>query len=293
MQIVVIAKPPGDGTGLTSLEAALVGVRAAGHAVSLRETAARGDAARLAGEAARSGAELVIAVGGDGTVNEVVNGLASLPAPPRLGIVPAGTANDFARALGLPHTAAGAIEVAVAGCEEAVDVARVNERWFVNVSTGGFGASVTRQARTPLKRLLGPVAYALSGLKRLREFEPARARFEVDGKLLHEGRFVFFAVGNSWRTGGGTRVTPRAEKGDGLLDVAVVGDVSRLELLTLLPDLRRGTHLEHPDVMYVRARAIRVEAEQALQVNADGEPVSARVLEYRVAAGRLRLMVPA
>ena len=292
MRIIVIAKPTVAGAGPEGLEASLAELRSAGHEVHSRLTAGRGEGELFARAAARSGADLVLAVGGDGTLNEVVNGLAPFLHPPRLGVVPTGTANDFARGIGLPRELGAAVSVAVGGRPTAMDVARVNGRYFINVSTGGFGAEATRTAAQPAKRRLGPLAYALSGARRLARFEAAVAAFEVDGRPLYEGPFAFFAVGNSWRTGGGTRVTPRAERGDGALDVVVVGRVSRFDLLTLLPDLRAGTHLESPDVLYLRGRRVVVSGSAPLRVNADGEPVSAAVLRYGVLERRLQVMTP-
>lgn len=292
MRIIVIAKPAVEGGGPEGLEAVLAELRTRGHEVHSRLTNGRGAGELFARAAAHAGADLVLAVGGDGTINEVVNGLAPFERPPRLGIIPAGTANDFAHALELPMSVAEAAAVAVSGRATPMDVAQVNDRYFINVSTGGFGADATRTARSPLKRLLGPFAYVLSGARRLARFAPACAAFEVDGTALYEGPFAFFAVGNSWRTGGGTRVTPRAERGDGALDVVIVGNVSRFDLLTLLPDLRAGTHLESPDVLYLRARRLEVRGSEVLRVNADGEPVSAARLRYGVLERRLEVMTP-
>jgi YegS/Rv2252/BmrU family lipid kinase len=174
-----------------------------------------------------------------------------------------------------------------------VDVAVVNRRCFVNVSTGGFGAEATEEAPPEAKRLLGPLAYLLTGAKKLVEFKPNRARFRADGAVVHDGDFVFFAVGNARLTGGGTKIAPRAEPGDGRLDVVLVGDVSRMDFLALLPDLRAGTHIESPNVLYLRARTIDVDAPEPFPVNADGEPLRARRYRYRLLERPLQVIVPA
>jgi YegS/Rv2252/BmrU family lipid kinase len=206
--------------------------------------------------------------------------------------VPFGTANDFASALGLPEDAEEAVFVALHGRPEQVDVGRVNDRSFINVSTGGFGAEATEDAAVDAKRRLGALAYVLSGAKKLVEFRTARARFRADGELVHDGDFVFFAVGNSRLTGGGTRIAPRADVGDGRLDVVLVGGVSRMDFLSLLPDLRAGTHIESPDVLYFRAKVFDVESPEPIPVNADGEPMRARKYEYSVARTPLTVMLP-
>ncbi len=291
MRIAVVVKPVAD-ERMRKLRAAVERVRAAGHQVRVRTTRAGGDARRLARGVARAGAELVVAAGGDGTVNEVVSGIAVSGRWPRLGIVPLGTANDFARGSGIPLDPGAALEAALEGRASVIDIACVNRRHFINVSTGGFGASATAEASRGLKRRLGALAYVVSGARRLIAMMPERARFVADGEIVHDGAFVFFAVANSGRTGGGTRIAPRADAGDGRLDITVVTTTSRLDFLSLLPDLRAGTHLESPDVLYLRARRFEVRSEAALSVNVDGEPMSARRLAYSLHPHALELMVP-
>jgi diacylglycerol kinase (ATP) len=293
MRIVVILRPPGDDERVTRLLAALESLRAAGQEVELWTTWAAADATRYASEAADGGADLVLVAGGDGTVNEVVNGIAAAERHPRLGIVPLGTANDFARGLGIPPGPLEAVRVAVEGQTLLVDVCRVNRRCFVNVSTGGFGAEATEEAPERVKRHLGPLAYALTGAKKFVRFRKRRARFLADGSVVHDGDFVFFAVGNAPLTGGGVRIAPRAEVSDGKFDVVVVGGVSRLDLVALLPDLRAGTHIESPDVLYLRASELNVESTEPIPVNADGEPMRATSYCYRVLDRPLMMMVPA
>ncbi|NIR61205.1 MAG: YegS/Rv2252/BmrU family lipid kinase, partial [Gammaproteobacteria bacterium] len=240
--------PRGEPERIEELRAVVRRLRAEGHEVTPRLTFEAGDAVHFAREAVRARVDLVIAVGGDGTVNEVVNGLGRARWQPRLGIVPIGTANDFAAGLGLPHAVPEAVRVAVAGRAVAVDVARVNRRLFVNVSTGGFGAEATEHTSLETKRLLGPLAYLVTGVREFVELHPTRGRFTVDGRPFYAGEFLLFAVGNARRTGGGSVLTPRAEFGDGKLDLMVVEAMPRLEFLALLPDLRAGTHLESPGV---------------------------------------------
>jgi len=293
LRIAVIVRPRGDDPRLTQLRAEVKRLRSLGHRVRPRVSYGAGDAVRLAAAAAAAHSDLVLAAGGDGTVNEVVNGIAASPSwQPRLGIVPVGTANDFAAGLGVPQTVPEAVAVALAGRPIVVDAARVNERFFVNVSTGGFGAEATAGAAPDAKRKLGALAYLLAGAKQFVGLKRRQARFLADGELLHEGEFLMFAVGNARRTGGGTLLTPLARYGDGKLDVVVVPGMSRLDFLALMPDLRAGTHLQSPDVLYVQARRLRVESERPLRVNADGEALRGRTFEYSIAPRPLSVMVP-
>ncbi len=292
MRIALIIRPTGDDDRVQRLESVAAQLRAAGHDVESTVTAEPGDATRLARRAAASRVEVVVSAGGDGTVNEVVNGIAQARWQPRLVIVPLGTANDFATGLGLPTDPGEAVEVALRGRTILVDVGRVNRRCFINVSTGGFGAEATEAAPEASKRRLGPLAYLLTGARELVEFRMRQARFRADGRVVHDGDFVFFAVGNAPLTGGGTRIAPRAEISDGEFDVVVVGGVSRMDFLALLPDLHAGTHIESPGVLYLRARELDVESPEPIPVNVDGEPLRARKYHYEVLDRPLRLMVP-
>ena len=291
-KIALIVRPPGDEGRVQALQAVVRDLRAEGHTVVPRMTFESGDARRFAARAARAGFDVVLAAGGDGTINEVVNGLARAKHLPRLGIVPFGTANDFATALDLPEDPAAAVRVALTGKVLEADIARVNRRFFINVSTGGFGAQATEDAPLEVKRKFGPLAYVISGAKKLIEFKPWRARFTADGQVVHDGDFVFFAVGNSRLTGGGTRIAPRAEFGDGKLDIVLVCGVSRMDFLSLLPDLRAGTHMESPGVLYLRAHRFELEGPQEIPVNADGEPMRGRRFRYRLLDRPLEIMVP-
>ena len=293
MNIALIIKPPSQPERMDDLRAAVSRLREESHRVHARVTFEADDARRFARQAAKARRDLVIVAGGDGTVNGVVNGMARAKWLPRLGIVPFGTANDFASGLGLPEEVADAVRIAVEGEAERIDIARVNRRCFINVSTGGFGAEATQEAAGESKRLLGPLAYVLSGARKLVELKLLRARFRADGRLVHDGDFVFFAVGNARLTGGGTPVTPRADPGDGRLDVVVVGEISRVDFIALLPDLRAGTHIDSRHVLYLRANELEVEAPAPIAVNADGEPMRARRYRYGVLDRALEVMVPA
>ena len=248
----------------------------------------RGSPARPASR----GADLIIAAGGDGTVNEVVNGALEAGWAGRLGIVPTGTANDFAIGMEIPRTIPEAFRVAAEGTPRPVDVARLNERHFVNVSTGGFGATATEETPSEAKRLLGPWAYVITGVKKFSELRPSFARFTTPDGEAFEGEVMLFAVGNAKRTGGGSMLTPRAELGDGQLDVMIVPAMPRMDFVALLPDLRAGTHLDNPQVLYFRTEVLEVESDEDLSVNVDGEPIHGNRFRYSLLDSPLTLMVP-
>ena len=286
-------------THLPALHEQVARLRGLGHEVRPSVTFEQGDARRMAREGAEGGAELVLAAGGDGTINEVANGLHDFLAAgggesPRLGIVPMGTANDLANAIGIPGDIAEAVEVALGGTERRVNIATVNDRCFLNVSTGGVGAEATKEAPQSGKKLLGPLAYAITGVKKLMALEALQGRFWNADGVIYEGPFLLFAVGNSERAGGGNLLTPHADPTDHLLDLCVVKEVSKVEFAKLLPALRAGEHLDDPAVLYLQARAFTLEAAEDLAVNADGEPLTAcRKFEYGVSPHTIPVLVPA
>jgi diacylglycerol kinase (ATP) len=288
---------PRDPERLDQLRAAVDRLRRAGHEVHPHLTFEKGDGRRMAREGAAWGADVVIAAGGDGTVNEVANGLMEHDGGrdglhPRMAILPLGTANDLAAALEVPGELTAAVEVAVGGRSREVDVGVVQGRCFLNVSTGGIGAEATEETPSDAKRALGALAYMVTGVRKFAALEVSRARFVCGEDVAYDGSFLLFAVGNSTRTGGGNLLTPRADMHDGLLDLCIVREVSRMDFLRLLPELRAGNHLDHPAVIYRQVPQVRVESEVELSVNADGEPLEGTSFRYTVAERRLTLVVP-
>jgi lipid kinase YegS len=299
--LIANAKSP---EAMEQLRSAVRELRESGHEVSPRLTFESGDALRFASEATAEGVSLIIVAGGDGTINEVANGihgqLSRTPRGgsgaaghlPRLGIIPLGTANDLAHSIGVPMDVPAAVHAAVHGMPVETNFGRVNDRYFLNVSVGGFSAGATGEAAPATKRALGTLAYVIEGIRKFAALEPSHARFTA-GEVIYEGPFLLFAVGNTRRTGGGNQLTPHAEIADGLLDICIVKEVSRVEFLRLLPDLRAGEHLDHPAVIYLQVNELTVEAEADLSVNADGEPVDGRRFHYSVSPHKLLLVAPA
>ncbi|MBR9990991.1 MAG: YegS/Rv2252/BmrU family lipid kinase [Gemmatimonadetes bacterium] len=279
--IALIVRPPAEEARLEVLRTEVEALRRRGHRVRVRLTFEGGDARRFARSAGRGGCDVVVAAGGDGTVNEVVNGLARVRGA-CLGVVPLGTANDFAASLGIPDDVGSALKLAAEGTPRPVDIARVNRRCFINVSTGGFGVDTSQAAGRGLKKHLGGFAYVLRGVENMMKFDVHKGAFRVDGRIVHDGDFIFFAVGNARQTGGGMPLTPIAQVGDGRLDIMLVHGMSRLQFMALLPELRAGTHLDSRHVSYFRADEFDVEPEGELCVNADGEAVAGESFRFDV-----------
>ncbi len=232
--------------------------------VTTRETSAQSLAAR----AVEDGYDLVVVCGGDGTLSAVVNGIADSPVA--VGLVPLGTGNDFARAVGVPLDPDRAIRRIVGGTSQKVDLGVRDGRRFINVAGCGFDAEVARCVNSGLKRLNGASAYVAAVIRTLWTFRPARFRVSVDSSTVDE-RAMLCAVANGTGYGGGMRVAPNARWDDGLLDVCIVKACGRAEFMRAFPRVFRGAHLDHPKVCCLRGRTVRIECDPEQPVLIDGE----------------------
>lgn len=290
----------GKKAGLAQVREAVHAVRRAGHPLEVRVTWERGDMERLVAEAAGEGVERVVAGGGDGSVNELATGLMRLdPATrPAMGILPLGTANDFATACRVPVDPVAALTLACTGTARPVDVARANDRYFVNVASGGFGAAVTAETPVELKDFLGGGAYTLMGFLKAINFRPYQCTLRTPAGE-EQGDLIVGAVCNGRLAGGGQPMAPLARIDDGLLDLVTlvpfaVADVPQVakELAAVLAtggDPRRESRwVKRQQVPWVEA-----ESTGELPVNLDGEPMHARRFRFEVVPGAVRMVLPA
>lgn len=253
-------------------------VREKGHFVEPMVTFEAGEATAFAANAARRGVDVVCAAGGDGTINEVVNGLDGYDVP--LGIIPLGTANDFAKQVGIPADADHAMDVILQRKPRRFDTATLNGRRFLNVSTGGIGAEATAETPAEAKETFGSMAYAITGLRKFAEFNPSYATFTGD-QFSYEGEFLMFAVGLTRSTGGGTMVTPMASADDGYFDLCIVEGMKRSEFARTVLKVKRGEHVGHPGVHYAQLKHVTIDAREPVTVNVDGESSTEKRLTYR------------
>jgi diacylglycerol kinase (ATP) len=248
-------------------------------------TTGPGDAERAAVLAARDGCAALFVAGGDGTLNEAVNGLAQAGALERVpvGVVPLGTGNDFAAALGLPDEIEPALDILLQGRELAVDLGEVNGRVFVNTSGGGFIAEASTAVTPQLKTVAGRLAYLIGGAQALMEFEPVGASIvlEPGTHRLRHGLYAF-AVCNSRLIGGGRLIAPDAVIDDGLLDVCLIEAMSAIDFVALARKVADGDHVNDPRVRYFQVASMVIDLERAVKVNTDGEVFEGRRCEYRV-----------
>lgn len=275
---------------------AVAAARAAGDNVEVRVTWEAGDAARFAEEAVRMGAGRIAAGGGDGTINEVVSGLLAGTGggrpPATLGVVPLGTANDFAHGCHIPLDPAAALRLVASAAPRLMDVGRVAGRPFVNVATGGFGTEITVETRPELKKALHGAAYLITGLTHLAELRPVEARFTGPG-FSWAGELLVLAVGNGRQAGGGHVLCPNALLDDGLLDVNILPNPARGQRAAALQALlREGKVALWRQAVSARLPWVELEAPEALQVNLDGEPISGTKLRFEVLPGALQVCAP-
>lgn len=290
--LVIVNPTSGGGRALQSVEwlREWLGPRPEAR---LEVTSRRGDAERLAAEAAAAGHDRVIAVGGDGTIQEVANGLLATSQSPTLGIVPLGSGNDLARSLGLPADPASAWRVAMGSRTRRLDVARARngegrERWFASAGGIGFDGQVAAAMLARRGWQAGRAGYLLTTLTELRRYANRRVSLVVDGSSsVHHVLLV--AIANGAYYGGGMRIAPEARPDDGLLDICVVGDISRLTAVRQLPNLYRGTHVRHPQVSTYTGRTVELDGEPTTMIHLDGEPFGGLPLRVSIVAGALEV----
>ncbi len=258
--------------------------------VDIVMTVAAGDALELARRAAAEGYRRLFVAGGDGTLNEVLNGVAAVPGAlgrTTFGVIPLGTGNDFAAALGLPEDVEESIRILLVGQTIEADVGLLNDRRFVNVSAGGFVAEVSDAVNPQLKTVAGKLAYLVGGAQVLFDYEPVRATVSAaagDGgpEFTRELDLQLFAVCNSRLVGGGRLIAPHAEIDDGLLDVCLVESMPTLEFLGLLTRVSEGDHVSDERVHYFRARSVELRFDRGIKVNTDGEVLETDSCRYSV-----------
>ena len=228
-------------------------------------------ATQLAKEAIGKGYEKIVVVGGDGTMNETVNGIMQTgkQANIKLGLLPEGGGNDFARNFKLTDNIDKALEILKKLKTQTVDVGKIEDFYFINALGLGFDAQVARISRD-IKYLNGLPRYLVAIMKALIKLKKFQAEFTLDNGKLDQP-FLLFSIGNGLSTGGGFLLTPEARVDDGLLDICLIKNVTRRRILSLLPHAIKGQHLKQPEVIIHQSRKIRVKTEQILPIYFDGE----------------------
>jgi diacylglycerol kinase (ATP) len=262
----------------------------------IRLTRKAGDAQRFAREALRHHYEWIITAGGDGTLNEVVNGVASCVHPVYLGMVPLGTGNDFARSLNLPLSVPENIGLLLSRKTRPIDTVRVRSsqrtRYFVNVSAGGFSEVVDEELTPQIKQTWGPLAYLRSAAAALPKLHGYRAHIEFDKKEVLSVDLYNIVVANGRFIAGGLPIAPNADPGDGLLDVVLIPTHPAAKVALVAAEILLGKHLNSNAVEFRRAKTIAVRSRPAMWFNVDGEPVGTTPAIFEVVPRALNFVVP-
>lgn len=263
----------------------------AGYEASCHATTAEGDAIKAAKIAVERKYDVVIAAGGDGTIHEVVNGLAEQEYRPQLGIIPAGTTNDFARALQIPRDIGAAVDIIIKGETIPVDIGRMNEKYFINIAGGGRITELTYEVPSKLKTVLGQLAYYLKGIEMLPSIKPSDVRIEYDGKLF-EGEAMLFLVGLTNSIGGFEKIAPDSSINDGLFSLLILKKINLADFVRVATLALRGEHVNDPSVIYTQANRIKVQAAEKVQLNLDGEFGGLLPAEFENLYRHLEVFVP-
>ena len=291
----------GKSAGDEALREAVGTMRERGIALEVRVTWEAGDAKRYVSEAIADGVDTLIAAGGDGTLSEVATALADRDEPadglPALGLVPLGTANDFANAAQVPLEPLPALEMIASAPSASIDLLKLiaedgSTHWCANLASGGFGTQVTVETDEGLKKMLGGLAYLITGISKLGRIEPLQARLRGP-EFQWQGDFIALGLGNGRQAGGGQVLCPEAFVNDGLLDLTVVPELSG-EVAGTVGTLVTDGKAAALERVAIRAQLpwVEIDAPQPLTLNLDGEPVASRHFRIECVPGRLRMHLP-
>ncbi len=247
------------------------------------------DLVRIAAESSRAGYDRVVVCGGDGTLNLALRDFDL--AKGTLALIPTGSGDDFARVMGIPRNIRGACDVVLDGRIREVDVALANNLRYLGVAGLGFDSEVAEYANRDVKFLRGSAVYLYAIFRVLPKFTPRPVRIQSETGT-RDAQIMFAAIGNTRQYGGGIRITPDAIVDDGLLDLCIVHETTRGQLLKTLPKAYTGAHVKSSFVEMIRGREFRFESEQAMAVYADGEPLTRTPVSFGIAGERLRIVVP-
>ncbi|MGM9986232.1 MAG: diacylglycerol kinase [Bacillaceae bacterium] len=264
----------------------------AGYETSAHATTGAGDATRAAEEACEEGFDVVIAVGGDGTLNEVVSGLIKYEKRPKFGIIPMGTTNDFAQAMGLKKTIEAAVDVIVNGKTVPLDIGSANDRYFINIAAGGRLTELTYEVPSKMKTVLGQLAYVMKGIEMLPSMQASHVHIEYDGESF-DGEILMFFIANSSSVAGFHKLAPHASFSDGYLDLLIFKKMNIAEMLRVATLLLKGEHVNHPSIIHVKAKEIKVIcSNHPIPLNLDGEYGGDTPATFKMIENCLELFVP-
>ncbi len=259
----------------------------------IKKTHGNGEAESLARAGVANGCDEIICAGGDGTLNEIINGVAENFGRVQIGIVPLGTGNDFVRSLGTPTTIPEAVDVLLAGETDTVDVIRAKSdqmRYFVNVSAGGFSGLVDEKLTPEMKKTWGPLAYLRSAAAAWPELRGYETFVDIDDERVDETLYNV-VIANARYVAGGLPIAPEADMRDGEMDVVLVKARPVTEMMVVGAQMLAGKHLDSSAVIFERAKRVRVESTPGMWFNADGELIGNEPVTFEVMPRALKFVV--
>ena len=257
-------------------------------------TKKRGDAEKLSRTAARRGCDYLVVAGGDGTLNEIVNGVAQTRRRPRIGIVPLGTGNDFARTLGLPLSIEENIDILRSGKGRSIDIVRVRSRrarYFVNVAAGGFSGIVRKKMTPEIKKSWGPLAYIRGAAAALPKLHAYKTRIVLDTGEQISTDLYNVVIANGRFAAGGLPIAPDADPADALLDVVLIPKRSGPEMALLGAEIILGKHFSSSAIIFRRAKKISVRSRPGMWFNVDGELVGTAPATFQILPSALKFII--
>ncbi|SET71951.1 lipid kinase, YegS/Rv2252/BmrU family [Natronincola peptidivorans] len=257
-------------------------------AYELIETTKAGEAEKIAKEAVSKKHAVIVAVGGDGTIHEVLNGM--IGSNKALGIIPAGTGNDLSRTLKLPENPESALELILEGKTKKIDLGKIGEKHFINFASVGLDAVIASEANNIKRWIAGKGAYILAALKGISTFKSRKVQFVIDDKIMLE-EVMMITVCNGVFYGGGMKVAPEADLEDGLFDVYVIKAMNKLKLLLLFPTIYMGKHVKYQEVSFYRAKTVTIFSDKQIQINADGEIIENKPLVFEILHRSLEIII--
>jgi diacylglycerol kinase (ATP) len=294
---------PASGNGETGRRWPELAHRAAGLGLTGESLLSErpGHLIELAEQAASDGAELVVAVGGDGTLNETVNGLMRAGTSTELAVLPLGTGMDFVRTYGIPNAFDDAVRTAVRGTARTIDVGRVayrawngaeSERYVANVGSVGMSAAVAQRANGMTKRLGGKATFFYALVRVFLEWKNTTVSVELGDGTRRNALMHDVIVANGQWHGGAMWLAPQAQPDDGTFDVVLIGDITKRDFVTTAPKIYKGTYLSHPKVELLHSPSVVVDAPERLPIELDGEQVGTTPARFEIVPGALRVRVP-
>ncbi|GKV69795.1 diacylglycerol kinase [Sporosarcina sp. NCCP-2716] len=248
----------------------LMKLEQAGYEASAHATTCEGDATVAAAAAVERGFDLIIAAGGDGTLNEVVAGISAFADRPPIGLIPMGTTNDFARALRIPRDIDKALDIILEGQMIPVDVGMMNDRYFINIAGGGRLTELTYEVPSRLKTMLGQLAYYLKGIEMMPSIHASKVRIEYDGEVFDDEAMLFL-VGLTNSVGGFEKLAPDSSINDGKFTLLILKKCNIAEFIRVVTLAVRGEHLNDPLVISCKAQSVKVTSDEEVLINLDGE----------------------